>query len=383
MHRALPIFVHRLLTLIGSGLCALHCVGCAAHTPSTHVMFAFDRTGSFAGVGVPGWNGAQLAMTQDAADGSPTIDATFVDTKSNPASAREAGSAARRAKTQAIAGFADNDQFLAMARTLGGSGIAMLSAGATDPRIPETIHTPIFMACFTDNVQAAAMIQFGMQKFGPRCTLIFDSESDYTLGLATYAQDSIVARGGVLVTQLAYSDSIGYANAVRTAASRANETDFILLAALPDRCGWRVRALRDAGVSLPILGGDSFDSPEILSADAPIDNVYYASHAWFGRGCTPRAEAFATAYMKQFGVAPTSFAGLGFDAAGLLIDAAARANGKSLSDALARTTHYEGVTGAISFENGPLPVKQVWIVGVQSGRTSLIDTFTPTVAQRR
>lgn len=362
---------------------AIFTAGCASHSPVTPIALAFDRTGSFAGIGAPGWNGAQLALAQDASDGSPTIAATVHDTKSSPAAAREVGNSARRDRVQAIAGFADNDQFLAMAKAAAGTGIPLVSAGATDPRIPETINTPIYMACFTDNVQAAAMIQFGMQKFGPRCILIFDAETDYTLGLATYAQDSIVARGGQLVTQLAFSDSVGYTNAVRAAANSAANADYILLAALPDRAGWRVRALRDAGIALPVLGGDSFDSPEILSADAPISNVYYAAHAWFGRGCTPRAEAFAAAYQKEFGVAPTGFAGLGYDATNLLIDATSRANGGSLARALAETTHFEGVTGVISYANGPLPLKEVWIVQVQNGHTSLADSFTPTVARKR
>ncbi len=371
------------LTVLLLATGGMQSVGCAARAPTTTVALAFDRTGGFAGIGSPGWNGAELAITHDAADGTPTIAATMHDTKSDPAVAREVGFAARHARVDAMAGLADNDQFLALARAAAGSSIPIISAGATDPRIPDTIRTPIFMACFTDNVQAAAMIQFGMQKFGARCILIFDAESDFTLGLATYAQDAIVARGGQIVTQLAYSDSVGYTAAVRAASDNATNADFILLAALPDRAGWRVRALREAGVSLPILGGDSFDTPEILSADAPISGVYYAAHAWFGRGCTPRAQAFANAYQNAYGTAPTGFAGLGYDAVALLVDAVARANGKSLTRALAETTHFEGVTGTISFANGPLPLKEVWIVQVHDGHTSLIDSFTPTVARTR
>ena len=353
--------------------------GCATPTPSTHITLAFDRTGSFASIGAPGFNGAQLAIEQDAADGTPTVAATLIDTASTPSIARAVGGNARDTRTSAIGGLGDNDQFLALARTLGGTGIPLVSAGATDPRIPETINTPVFFACFTDNVQAAAMVQYGMQKFGPRCILIFDATSDYTLGLATYTQDALVARGGALVVQLAYSDIVGFNKAVQDAASRVNEADFVMLAALPDRCGFRIRALRDAGVALPILGGDSFDTPEILSADAPMSDVFYASHAWLGQGCTPRAQAFVDAYTKRFGVTPTSFAGLGYDATCLLIDANARRNGATLAQAIGQTTHFEGVTGTISYANGPLPLKQVWIIGVDDGRASLADAFTPTV----
>lgn len=70
---------------------------------------------------------------------------------------------------------------------------------------------------------------------------------------------------------------------------------------------------------------------------------------------------------------------LGYDATCLFIDANARRNGATLARAISQTTHFEGVTGMISYANVPLPLKQVWIIGVDDGRASLADSCTPTV----
>ena len=70
---------------------------------------------------------------------------------------------------------------------------------------------------------------------------------------------------------------------------------------------------------------------------------------------------------------------LGYDATSLFMDANARRNGATLARAICQTTHFEGVTGMISYANVPLPLKQVWIIGVDDGRASLADAFTPTV----
>ena len=64
---------------------------------------------------------------------------------------------------------------------------------------------------------------------------------------------------------------------------RAVRAQLLFVAAGPDDAGPLVRELRAAGYRQPIMGGDSFDSPELIQAARQTGGgVYFTTHAAFG-----------------------------------------------------------------------------------------------------
>ena len=64
------------------------------------------------------------------------------------------------------------------------------------------------------------------------------------------------------------------------------------------------------------------------------------------------------------------FDALGYDAAYLVADAAERAgedDRQAITDALAETTDFEGVTGTFSFDENHNPVKTAYIIEMANG----------------
>lgn len=64
------------------------------------------------------------------------------------------------------------------------------------------------------------------------------------------------------------------------------------------------------------------------------------------------------------------FDALGYDAAYLVADAAERAgedDRQAITDALAETTDFEGVTGTFSFDENHNPVKTAYIIEMENG----------------
>jgi branched-chain amino acid transport system substrate-binding protein len=162
--------------------------------------------------------------------------------------------------------------------------------------------------------------------------------------------------------------------------------DFVFLASLPEGAGDLIGALRAAGVSQPVIGGDGLDSPATRTAGGvPNDWVIYTTHVFFGgQEGTAETARFLEEYRAEYGVEPeTAFAALGYDAVNLAIDAARRAastDRSAIAAALGRTEEFPGITGIISYPDGSgVPQKTVWIVSIQKGKLRMAEVYRPQV----
>jgi branched-chain amino acid transport system substrate-binding protein len=134
---------------------------------------------------------------------------------------------------------------------------------------------------------------------------------------------------------------------------------------------------------MPILGGDGYDAPAVWARHPEAMDIYFTTHAYFGAdNPDPTVAEFIDAYSAEYpGHEPDSFAGLGYDAVGLLIDAISRAGSDSpelVRKALAATRGYRGVTGTISYDNDSrIPRKSVSVIAINGGRPALVDVIMP------
>src|ERR1700743_1487187 len=108
----------------------------------------------------------------------------------------------------------------------------------------------------------------------------------------------------------------------------AQKPDFPFIASQPDEVGLIVRQVRQSGITMPIVGGDGYDTPLLLEvAGKAANNVYYTTHTLISADSTGAVKDFYDAYKKAYGTAPeNSFAALGYDSVLLVADALKRAN---------------------------------------------------------
>jgi branched-chain amino acid transport system substrate-binding protein len=367
------------LLSIGSGA-ALAAHGTSpGHAQIDRIAALLDLQGAQASLGRPAMNGFVLGL-QQATEHAAIPFAALLDTESDPAATAAAASNVVSSVSVA-AGFTDNDSVLIAGPVFQQKQVALLSIGATDPALPDAIGDHIFLTPFGDNTQAAAAAEFGQGEFGNWVAIVWDATSQYTRTLPQYFRTRFEQLGGTVAVDVSYAGGCDISALGRQVA--AQQPDFVYLAGLPDCIGDVVASLRAAGVTQPILGGDGFDTPQLLDGTpGPTTNVWFTTHAWLSEESgTPAAKAFIAAYRSAYGAAPTdAFAALGYDAARLLIDALQRAQGgkRGVFNALVNTTGFEGVTGTISFSaQSHVPLKTVWIVAVHDGAKSLARDFIP------
>ena len=160
--------------------------------------------------------------------------------------------------------------------------------------------------------------------------------------------------------------------------------DILFISAGPDDVGTIVKQFRDAGVDKPIMGGDGYDTPNLVAiAGAGAENVYFTTHSLMDETLgTQNVKDFIGMYKAEYGVAPeNAFAGLGFDTVGLIanaIDLAKSADPKAIKEQLSKINGMPGVTGTITFTPGnPIPQKGVSIILVKEGKLTLAQELVP------
>ena len=358
-----------------------------ASTP-THIAVLAAETGPMSPIGLSAMRGAQLAITERNHTSTLRFDAECIDTQSSSAHATEVARAAAARNTIGI-GFTDSDPALLAIPEFTRIGKPFVVIGATDPKLPGRCGAGTFLACFGDDAQAIAAADFGAAHFGKRALVIFDSRYEYTRTVASFFRSRFGNEvGGSAVAEFDLSFTPAPAIAPHLVAP-ANKADFIFVACMPEDIAAVLKSVRSALPTTPIIGGDSFDCDAVLrtatadsqasanaaSATAPTNHVWFTTHAWLGAGASDAALAFVDAYSAAYGTPPVNaFAALGYDAARLAIDARTRADSddpKAIAAALAATTDFHGVTGTISYANGPVPKKDVWMVSVTNGTLQL------------
>jgi len=346
----------------------------------------YNITGQQRVLDIPSANGAQLAARQANASGGilqRPLQLVVEDGQSDIAVTAEKTRAllASHHGVAALMGASDTDLVLPAAKVAAAAGRLFLTSGATSPRLPAEVPEYLYLACFGDNVQAAAAAQWGYRTLKAKtASIVYDSEKTYTQLLQGYFREQFESSlGGSVNAVSSYKVS-----EMQAISSGVQPADVIFLAAEQAEDAARaVRILRAGGLTAPILGGDGYDAPGVWAQYPDVSEVYFTTHAYLGAdNPNPAVTRFIEAYRAAYpGQEPDSFAGLGFDAVGLLVDAISRAGTDApgeVREALAATEGYKGVTGTISFTGGSrIPRKSVALVGVDSGKFRLIEEILP------
>ena len=362
----------------------------AAAEDTIKIGAPFNVTGGLSSVEAPALNGAKLKAKEINDAGGvlgKKIELVIYDTKTDPTVIASTGSQLlNQDKVSVAVGFADSDAVLALAPQFQTAGVPLVTPGATSPKLPDQVGDVMFLACFGDNVQAAAGAEFVLGKLNAKTVyLLRDNTTEYTTLLAKYFKEAFENGGGkiVLADDYKHGDTSFTAQITKLKAL-PEKPDVLYVSAQPDDIGVVVKQIRQAGITQPIVGGDGYDTPLLLSVGGKAaNNVYFSTHAFMAEDSTPGIVKFFQDYKAAYGTAPeNAFAALGYDTVGLVVDAIARAGSAEpakIRDAIAATQDYKGITGAISYSQGSrVPDKTVSIIGVKDDKLYLASEVTPT-----
>lgn len=343
----------------------------------------YDLSGILAPIDLPSSKGAQLAVDQintKRGEGEAKIQLILKDGQTDfavlPTLVPEIMDS--YPDTRAFLGLSDTDQVLAAAKSAADEERVFLTSGATSPRLPEQIPNYLFLACFGDNVQAAAAAEWAYNELQARTvSVVFDSTEIYTRLLQAYFVTRFEELGGQVLSKQAYADG-----EVAEVVNTITPADFIFFSARPTDAPTGIRLIRQAGYAQPIVGGDSYDEPAVWLSYPDLKEVYFTTHAYLGADSPdPDVRAFRTAYVDRYQEEPSAFSALAYDAVQLLVEASRKATDDSpqaLLEALSDIQDFPGVTGQISYGSTErIPRKSVTILEVDDGEQRFVKEFVP------
>ena len=333
-----------------------------------------SMTGTEATFGTSSHNGIQLATDEVNAAGGikgKKIQVIALDDQGKP---EEAATAATRLISSehvtALLGEVASTRSLFMAPKAQAAKVPMVSPSSTNEKVT-AVGDYIFRACFIDPFQGYVMAKFATDTLKlKKAAILRDVRNDYSVGLAKVFNDNFIKLGGQVVDNQSYSSGDVDFKAQLTNIKAAKPQAIYVPGYYTD-VGLIARQAREVGLTVPLLGGDGWDSEKLYEiGGAALEGSYFSNH-YSVDDPSPRIQEFVAKFKKVYsGQVPDSLAAQAYDAAGMLYDAMKRANdltGPSIRDALAQTKDYKGVTGDITMDDKRNATKPAVVLKVSKG----------------
>lgn len=336
----------------------------------------FELSGDASAYGTPMHQGVQLAVEQMNENGGVLggdVEYKFYD---NTSVAQEAASVATRLATEdevvAIIGPATTGDANAQTPAVTRAGVPAILPAATGDMVTmedgETVLEYIFRVCFQDSFQGEVLANFAQNDLGAtKAVILYDNSTDYAVGL-TEAFKSVFT--GEIVDEPTFVGGETDFNSVLTTI-RNKDFDVLFIPGYYEEAGLIIKQAREMGIDQPILGPDGFANTTLLDLANPsnVNDVYYTGH-FTPNSDDPLVQDFLAAYEEKFGTPADSFAALAYDAANLLfaaVEAAGSTDTDAVTEAIANTTDFEGITGTFSLDENHNPVKNTFVIELQNG----------------
>jgi branched-chain amino acid transport system substrate-binding protein len=361
------------LGLISTLLFAFACQSGGGGGDKVRIGVFMSLTGDTANFGISSTNGIKMAADEVNAAGGINGKQVELLVQDDRSDASEAATIVTKFVTQdqvhAILGEVASSRSIAAAPIAQNAHIPMLTPSSTNPEVTKK-GDYIFRSCFIDPVQGAAIAQFGAKTLGAkRGALMVDRKNDYSTGLEKVISDVFTRLGGQIVVTQSYQAGDQDFNAQITSIKGANP-DVIFVPGYYGDVALFAKQARDKGITVPLLGGDGWDSPSLYQiGGAALDGCYFSNH-YSPDDADPIVQKFVSDYKARYGSIPDALAATAYDAARIIFDAIKRANsleGVAIRDALAATKDFPGVTGKVTFNENRDAVKPIVMIKIQPG----------------
>ncbi len=397
---------HRLhLALAGVVLLALCVLGCASGREELVIGEYGSLTGNDATFGQSTKNGVDLAYQDLTAASQGKIGGLQVRiiVEDDQGKAEEAATVVQKLVNQdrvaAVLGEVASSRSLAGGPICQQSGVPMISPSSTNPRVTQ-VGDYIFRMCFLDDFQGWVMAKFTAENLGlKRVAVLKDARNDYSVGLAKYFTDAFATMGGKVLAEQAYQSGETDFRAQLTALKGLN-AQAIVVPGYYTEAGLIARQARELGIKAPLIGGDGWESEQLLQIGGEALNGCYYSNHWALDFPDPKLQDFLKKYREKYKADPDAIGGLAFDAANVLFGSLQKmatedpdtfkglsskyagkperaAATKKLRDLIAATANYAGVTGTITLDANRNATKPAVVIEVKDGKKVFNTSIQP------
>ncbi len=352
---------------------------------------ALSLTGIQAPLDEPGLRGAQIAIKEINEKGGllgRPVEFVNLDGKSDPATVGNVSVQLIEQGAVALVAPCDFDFGSPASREAQKAGLVGISTCASSPLYgSQALGDKQFTLSMWNTTMGAAGAEYAFKEKGWRTVyVVTDTFIDYTTSLSEYFIAHFKSLGGEVLFEDTYTQGDQDFSA-QLARIQALETppDFIYISSYMPDLGTIIRTIREAGISAPIMGGDSYDTTELFLAlgETYGSDIYFVTHSWMGAEAGAKIEQFLARYQAEFGEAPdTAFVATGYDTIMILaqaIEATGGTDGAALAKYL-EETQFDLLTGKLDWtpaDDGHEPDKEAVLVELQAATPAFVSWIRP------
>jgi branched-chain amino acid transport system substrate-binding protein len=347
-------------------------------------------TGKEATFGQQVESGIRMALDEINAAGGVLGRKIEVKTEDTQSQTQAAGNAAEkligRDEVVALIGEVASGRTMAAAPIAEREKVPMLTPASTNEKVTlakdgKTALKYVYRICFIDPFQGEVMAKFASQNLGKkRVAVLVDKANAYSVGLAKNFSDKFKALGGTILLEQAYEGGQSDFKAQLTAI-KASNPEAIFVPGYYTEVSLIATQARELGLTVPLLGGDGWDSPVLTQGQAgkALEGCYFSNH-FSEQDTSAIVQNFVKTFRSKFNEEAGAMAALGYDAMKIIakvIQDGGKADRESIAAGLAKLTNYQGVTGVISIDAQHNATKPAVVLEVKGGRPTYVSTIMP------
>ncbi|RHW33489.1 branched-chain amino acid ABC transporter substrate-binding protein [Lysinibacillus yapensis] len=328
-------------------------------------------TGAGAAYGEAITQGLKLAQSEINENGEVNIELVIEDSAGE---AEQALSASQKLmsddSTLAIIGPTLSTEFFAVAPEADLNGITIMGTSTTAEGIPE-IGDYVFRNAIPEALAIPTAMEKAIERTGAKkVAMIYGNDDVLTQSGFDTMKKTAEEMGLEILTIETFQKGQSDYNAQLTKIKNTNP-DLILASALYNEGAVIMDQARKMGIEVPFVGGNGFNSPQVIEIAGDAANGLIVATPWFGESDEQKVVEFNEKYEAAYGKRPDQFAAQAYDALYIYADAlkrAGEADRELFHEALAETKDFEGLLGNFSFDEIGDVVMDVKVVEIKDGK---------------
>ncbi|NBX05491.1 MAG: branched-chain amino acid ABC transporter substrate-binding protein [Betaproteobacteria bacterium] len=321
-------------------------------------------SGGIAHLGKDNENGAIMAVEELNAAGvtiggkKVTLKLMTEDDAADPKQGTAVAQKLVDANVSGVVGHLNSGTSIPASKIYSDAGIPQISPSATNPKYTRQGFKTTFRVVADDTQLGGTLGKYAVNTLKGKAIAVIDDRTAYGQGVAEEFSKAVKAAGGSIVAQEFTTDKATDFNAILTSI-KGKKPDVVFFGGMDAVAGPMLRQMKSLGINAKFMGGDGICSAELvkLAGDAVTDNQVFCAEAG---GVEPgsKFEAakndFDKKFKAKFGVDVQVYAPYVYDSVKIMVAAMVKAGSSDPAKylpVLAATKDFQGVTGAISFDN--------------------------------
>ena len=261
-----------------------------------------------------------------------------------------------------VLGSFGSDVAMAGSSVFEAAGIPVVGVTCSNPAVTAG-NEHYFRICWLDTFQGSALANFANEQLGAATVYCLAEQNDnYSAGLCSFFIEKFMALGGSVVYETYPAGTTDFTPYIRAAQYAGAEIFFAPVST--ESALWIITQAGEAGLDMPILAGDTWDSNVVAAAGRNAQQDIYVTTFFDENAENEDGKAFVSGFQQYLSsqesrlkhnggnTMVSAASAMGYDAYFTVLEAmksAKSAEPEAIREALWNTT-YSGITGDIAFD---------------------------------